>query len=505
MTNAPENRKTHVIRILGTNAAGDVIPEIWVDVERMDAAKSVSSDDNYQGIERKFRWCDDPQGDEYEPDGNPSRKTKIVKVCDPSGDDLDNPDEWVPIEVITHMKSVTSQNNYQGQVESLINTELVESRVVEKRRILHYDTNIDNDAQAAFDADSSLKVYVVPGNQYTRDESTKDDSQYVEHEIITYLKQSGNNVKGANAVNKMGESGDQGRQTKLLNQYLIDDSEDAKLNELGDGGINPPYRLDPYQNIVNVKFGYNVIVVFADAGGAVAPGFRTPSVYTPDPDNSSIKLLKTFDVPYQSSGFQPGYKCYAYRVPVNAGEFMTTVWAGITGLLSVSIGAFVFAIDGDEDAALAQAVDGTKLIIPFQYLESHSSSDLPASISPPGLLWCVTATVKPGLEVNWKIKLQNHRSDQNPTPPNKMVQVYPLGPAFSFPISSSFTQVVSGYSIDSYRLDKKGTGTVYGKATIATDPTPHIIAPQWNVTVSNNGGSKGIPFQDPPPLIGRDI
>lgn len=51
-----------------------------------------------------------------------------------------------------------------------------------------------------------------------------------------------------------GQGGDQGQQTKLLNRYLIDESEPAKLDVIGANGLNPPWRLDPYQNIVNVKF-----------------------------------------------------------------------------------------------------------------------------------------------------------------------------------------------------------------------------------------------------------
>jgi hypothetical protein len=248
MTNAPENRKTHVIRIVGTNRDGDVLQDMWADVERIDQAKNVMSDENYQGMVRKFRWCDDPNGDEYEPDGNPARKEVIVKVCDPSEDDLNDPEEWIPIPAIKYLRSVGSENNYQGQMERLINDELTQARVVEKRRILHYDTNIDEDAQAAFDGDESLKAYVVPGDQYARDDSTKDEDQYIEHEIVTYVKSRGNIVKPDKA-------GEQGRQTKLLNQYLIDESEDAKLEEEGDGGVNPPYRLDPFQSIININLG----------------------------------------------------------------------------------------------------------------------------------------------------------------------------------------------------------------------------------------------------------
>ncbi len=45
-----------------------------------------------------------------------------------------------------------------------------------------------------------------------------------------------------------------GRQTKLLNDYLIDESDPAKGEVIGVSGINPPYQLDPFQNIVNCQF-----------------------------------------------------------------------------------------------------------------------------------------------------------------------------------------------------------------------------------------------------------
>ena len=42
MTNAPDSRQTHVVRIVGTNKDGDVLQDIWADVERIDFAKSAS-------------------------------------------------------------------------------------------------------------------------------------------------------------------------------------------------------------------------------------------------------------------------------------------------------------------------------------------------------------------------------------------------------------------------------------------------------------------------------
>src|SRR4029077_5069909 len=103
MTNA--ERKTHVIRILGTNKAGDVLPDIWADVERIDKMEIMTqviqghggAGNQYQKVTVKLRWLDDPGRPDYDPDGDKNREHKIVKVCDPSQTNLDNPDEWIPI------------------------------------------------------------------------------------------------------------------------------------------------------------------------------------------------------------------------------------------------------------------------------------------------------------------------------------------------------------------------------------------------------------------------
>jgi hypothetical protein len=274
MTNAPPTRKTHVIRILGTNKNGDVLSDIWADVERIDEARTVyqTADVNWQGSVRRLKWQDDPDSDSFAPDGPRSRKTRIVKVCSPDEPNQDDPSEWIPIPVIDRMRSSISDQN---DVRSFVNGEGGHARAVEARRILHYDTSIDDDAQAAFDADPTRKVYVVSGDRYSRKDDTKDDSQWIEHEIVTYLK---NRTTGQS---KTGVGDDQSKQTKLLNQYLIDESEPAKLEIVGTNGINPPWRLDPYQNIVNINLGGTTqLDVYPDTervriSGIVGPGDAT--------------------------------------------------------------------------------------------------------------------------------------------------------------------------------------------------------------------------------------
>jgi hypothetical protein len=206
---------------------------------------------------------DDPASDDYDPDGNPARNINTdpsqvtVKVCSPDETNVNDPEEWVEIKIIKSLRGLYTgqEDGDTGLMDRLRNDDLNGSRVVEVRKICHYDTNIDDAAQAAFDADPTLTAYVVPGDQYTRDNTTKDDTQYVDHEIITYLKHSGN----ARDVNG------QNRQTKLLNQYQIDDSDPRDGTVIGASGLNPPYRLDPYQNIININFGSLAVEFFDQA------------------------------------------------------------------------------------------------------------------------------------------------------------------------------------------------------------------------------------------------
>jgi hypothetical protein len=56
----------------------------------------------------------------------------------------------------------------------------------------------------------------------------------------------------------------QGRQVKLKNQFLIDVSQDPQ-GPNGPNDIDPPYRLDPLQNIVNVNWGNLAVEFFPKA------------------------------------------------------------------------------------------------------------------------------------------------------------------------------------------------------------------------------------------------
>lgn len=318
MTNAPITRKTHVIRIAGTNANGDVLQNIWVDIERMDITKSVTQtkdSPNYQGHQRKFKWQDDPTADDYNPDGVPSQDTIIIKVCDPN-DDLSDPSQWVPVRVRKLAKSTGGGQGVQDKFRDDPDEDDPDptTRVVEVRRIAHYATNIDDAAQAAFDVDDTLTAFVVPGDQYQRDDTTEDPDQYLLHEVITSLKHM------TNVQSETDGGTDTGRQTKLLNQYLIDESDAPHGDEpIGAIGINPPYRLDPWQNIVNVKFKtlYLVVAVGADnsstnSGFSASPAVSAPSVSSSGDPSKGVTLLDSLPIPGGNSSTSGFANCFAY-------------------------------------------------------------------------------------------------------------------------------------------------------------------------------------------------
>lgn len=433
MTNAPSTRQTHVIRIAGTNKNGDVLQDIWADVERIDIQKSVTQtlDNNWQGHQRKHLWMDDPDADNYIDDnGNPARVTEIVKVCSPDETNIDDPELWIPIRVIKSMKSTGVSNNITGLgTQSGFHTGMddidptITTRVVEVRKIVHYDTTIDDAAQAAFDADPTRTAYVVPGDQYfkidgvtystgTGTGTTKDDSQFVNHEIITYLKHRFNEVD----VNV-------GLQTKLLNQYLIDESDAPDYGTVvGATGINPPYRLDPWQNIINVKLTplYLYVRLYAGntaygTGPSKVPTMSPPAANaTKNQDQGSVRFIDTWggpgrerdeqerDISWESpiTSFNGFSNCFQYT-PLQTGviHWDTSVFPyapifGEIGWLS-ALSAWTFFSQGNSsfdsilyartgqscpliNSTFIQADDGTNLYygyntsVPVQYASSKT-------------------------------------------------------------------------------------------------------------------------------------
>lgn len=268
-------RKVHITRIFGTNKDKEVIHDIWADVERWDNFTRHTQDStstfnrlrlqhHFQKLLAKFKWRDDPTQSNYRAEDNEdenedgtARGTLVLKVCSPDEENFDDPEEWIPIRVIHRVRMKETQKNMSVKkfLTKLLNADR-KNRKVEFRRIVHYDTNIDEDVEKAIENDSTLKAYVVPAYQYAKDDETKDEDNYIESEIVKEI------MKRDNLHNKSNGS-EQKTYVKFKNQYLINESEDAKLEELGVNNTNPPYRLDPFQNIININWG-GIAVEFYD-------------------------------------------------------------------------------------------------------------------------------------------------------------------------------------------------------------------------------------------------
>lgn len=261
-----------------------------------------------------------------------------------------------------------------------------------------------------------------------------------------------------------------------------------------------PYSLGPFETITNVHFGNDVIVVFVDLNVLVPAGLSSALAI-----QDKATFLKQFRVDVANPGLGEA-SCAAYKVSADAGEFMGVKIA--PGIPAPDANpdffyCFVFAMSGDQKASLDQAIAGTRLLMPAVYLETHSADDVtPMKVDPPGLLWSVgLPSVPAGKSFVWKIRYGDHRPDAAPSPPNKMVQCYPLSNPWTF---NGVTY--SGYQIRVYRLDPKGTGTSYGgdlNPVAALNPPGGHMPAAWRRPIAGDG-TLGVPFGDPPPLVGSD-
>ena len=220
-------RQVHITRILGTNKDGEVLPDIWLDVERFEfyAKVTQNADGQYQRVATKLRWHDDPDDvAEYQPENDDGTARTVPWLnCSPDEADLNDPEQWVPVRVImrrlhlSHGEEVGSDTNLR-----FTSAQPQKVRKVELRRFSHYDSSIDEAATAAFDADPARKAYVANSDAYQKDDETKDDGQYVECEVVLIVDRQ---------VSAHGQSSgtDQKVFLKLKNQYLLDESEPRSL------------------------------------------------------------------------------------------------------------------------------------------------------------------------------------------------------------------------------------------------------------------------------------
>ncbi|MBR1150071.1 hypothetical protein [Bradyrhizobium sp. JYMT SZCCT0428] len=467
---APDGRERHVKRIPGKRKKSDgsveKVPGTYIDVERIDSMTTEEgSGPDYQKTKTKLKWYLDDNGN----DPNPSRKRSTIEVTFP-----ENPDVFFELDVNDAISVRDDDQVIRRRFDnSADNSRRRHSGAV--RRVKHYDTPYDDDPN--YEDGGIIRGYQkTPG--------TKDDDQYLDVEIPGEFGFDDYRLQKSAQPNYFEHW--QRTSTRLNNGYLIDQT-DLPDKGYGDSEINPPYRLDPFQNIVNVKLGLDVIVVLlkreATQVGATAVGISVI--------DDAAEFLRSWSTPYATG--PGGFPTFAYKVSASAGQFIrTTASQG-------SVIAMAFAIMPGQDGlekSLSRAEQGARRVLPATFLfGSTSDPGLPADIAPPGLLWVVETLSAAVISVVWKIRYGKHRDDQNSTPSDVMVQCYPLsGPGL-------------GYEIYAYRLDRLGTGTVYSKRADAENDQAQNLPSAWNQIINPVGGSgaKGIRYSDPPPLIGVDL
>lgn len=237
-------RKAHVIRIKGREkGSDDELEDVWVDVRRVD---EITIDDRGDGQVKviSLAW-DDGYVDGATPDEE--RKTTELKLTDPENppDDPDDPDIWIPLKVIDQA-TVTDSDQ---KIILVFNNEVMDgqdtTRKVTARRVTFAETNVDP-------LDDPVNA-----EEYERDESTKDEDQYLDVEVISeYRYDDADQV----VVTEFDTENDE-----LINSF----------EETPGDRPQPPVRLDPFQDVVNVQWQVPLQVVFSWQSGVNEPSDGT--------------------------------------------------------------------------------------------------------------------------------------------------------------------------------------------------------------------------------------
>jgi hypothetical protein len=180
-----------------------------------------------------------------------NRDFELIKLVPPEETNFEDPDEWVPLRMAKRVKLRDSSKNTNRRFLSFLTSRDTnfEGRLVESVRICYRETNFDEEAEGA--ANNGQKVFhIADVQEYERDEESKDEEIYIEYDIIKRfrgrLPESYEYSTGANLSYKF----------HMKNQFLIDIADGpAQREEEGPNNANPPWRIDPLQNVVNVSWG----------------------------------------------------------------------------------------------------------------------------------------------------------------------------------------------------------------------------------------------------------
>jgi hypothetical protein len=245
-------RITHVERIFQD---GNSESNTWVDVERIDELHLIIN--GTQRVHYVFDW------EPLESDGYVGPKKTIVNPND------ENSRIDIPVRELVHL--VTPKGKATQQ---FVNDETNESRETHSRRIYYHEIK-----------DSYLVENKPPRDPqlYLNSLGNQDTDQFIDVEIMEAYITNGydaNDIHGhpqplADGVPK-GSSGTRQRKKWLgvtddpfMNEPLLENDKEGGIPDFmflrnPDAGpqIDPPWRLDPLQNIVNVAWGGGLAVEF---------------------------------------------------------------------------------------------------------------------------------------------------------------------------------------------------------------------------------------------------
>lgn len=269
MSNGDEvTRKSHIKRIYQND---DTESSVWIDVERLDELRFVSRKD-YPWREKRWRF----DWDTFNPDGENVTKKKVKQ----HRDDPDSDSIEVPVRDMVFVTEGREQK-YQAYRHFFINNDSNSTRETHSRRIYHHDIaeeSLDDQRNPPRDPDAYLNAL-----------SDQDEGQFIDVELLDKYWTNENESRDAHGNKKEGvwqekkwllndKDVDPLLKEPLLDSDKINLEDFQGINNPSGGGlgdvagsvtVDPPWRLDPLQNIINVNWG-GLAVIFGE-GASDAP------------------------------------------------------------------------------------------------------------------------------------------------------------------------------------------------------------------------------------------
>jgi hypothetical protein len=257
MSNGDKERVTRIKRIFQND---DKDSDTWIDVERIEELwVETGKGADWQERHYTFDWDDFDNNDQQN-----SKK----KISNP-----DDPDTFVEVPIRSGATLVMRGARYQQYIHTFLNDETNKSRRTHSRKIYHYDIDADR-----------LKDGQPPSRpfEYKSARKDKDEDQHVEVEILEdYISSSraGRDIHGRSGFTRPHGAPTPGHWQQRIWHFegssLLDDDQGAltHINNPDAGPkIDPPWRLDPLQNIVNVNWGGLAVIFGPEA--QPAPAFK---------------------------------------------------------------------------------------------------------------------------------------------------------------------------------------------------------------------------------------